>query len=94
MHPNRMIKAIVVSLLVVAELAAADELAVLRPTAAGVAPGKQLEVWLKNEFYQRVDRRSAAFEKMIKSESAARAWQADRKAFFSGNSAACRSARP
>ena len=82
MYPNRMIKAIVVSLLVVAELAAADELAVLRPTAAGVAPGKQLELWLKNEFYQRVDRRSAAFEKMIKSESAARAWQADRKAFF------------
>ena len=73
MYPNRMIQAIVVSLLVVAELAAADELAVLRPTAAGVAPGKQLELWLKNEFYQRVDRRSAAFEKMIKSESAARA---------------------
>lgn len=63
------------------EVAAAEELTVLRSNG-GVAPGKQLEMWLKNEFYQRVDRRSAAFEKMIKSESALRAWQADRKAFF------------
>lgn len=82
MKTNRMLKAVFASLLIGAEIAAADDLAVLRPTAAGVAPGRQLEFWLKNEFYQRVDRRSAAFEKMIKSESAGRAWQAERKAFF------------
>jgi dienelactone hydrolase len=61
---------------------AAEDLAVLQPTEDGVAPGKQLELWLKQEFYRQVDRRSEAFEKMIKSESACRAWQADRRAFF------------
>jgi len=61
---------------------AAEDLTVLQPTADGVAPGKQLELWLRQEFYRQVDRRSEAFEKMLKSESACRAWQADRRAFF------------
>ena len=68
--------------LVPAAARAAEDLAVLKPTADGVAPGKQLELWLKQEFYRQVDRRSEAFEKTIKSESACRAWQAQRLAFF------------
>ena len=59
-----------------------DELAVLTARSDGTAPGKLLEVWLKNEFYRQVERRSEAFEKMLKSEAAGRAWQADRRAFF------------
>ncbi len=82
MKTKLMFKGLVASLLITAEIVAADDLAVLRLSAGGVAPGKQLELWLKHEFYQRVDRRSAAFEKMIKSEAAGRAWQAERKAFF------------
>lgn len=65
-----------------ASLHAAEDLAVLKPAADGVVPGKQLELWLKNEFYQQVERRSAAFEKMIKSETACRAWQKERREFF------------
>ncbi len=65
-----------------AALRAAEDLAVLKPAVDGVAPGKQLELWLKNEFYRQVDRRSAAFEKMIKSEAACRAWQRERREFF------------
>jgi hypothetical protein len=41
---------------------AAEELTVLKPAADGVAPGKQLELWLKQEFYRQVERRSEAFE--------------------------------
>jgi dienelactone hydrolase len=69
------------SLFVVA-LPAADELSVLTPAVDGTPPGRQFERWLKHEFYQRVDRRTVAFEKVLKSESAMRAWQAERKAFF------------
>jgi len=61
---------------------AAEDLSVLKPAAGGVAPAKQLELWLKNEFYRQVDRRSAEFEKMIKSEAACRAWQRERREFF------------
>lgn len=60
----------------------AEDLSVLTPTSDGVAPGKQLELWLKQEFYKQIDRRSAAFEKMLKSEAACRAWQAERREFF------------
>ncbi len=63
-------------------LHAQDELQVLQTNSAGIAPGKQLELWLKSEFYQLVDQRTEAFEKMIKSEAACRSWQAQRKAFF------------
>lgn len=72
-----------VLLLLSSALVAADNpLAVLRATPEGVAPGRQLEMWLKHEFNVRVDRRSAAFEKVLKSESAMRAWQEERKTFF------------
>ncbi|MCX6910082.1 MAG: hypothetical protein NTY01_18845 [Verrucomicrobia bacterium] len=76
-------KLLIASLGVVCVLCqAAEDLTVLKPTADGVAPGKQLELWLKNEFYRMVDRRSAALEKMIKSEAACRAWQRERREFF------------
>jgi dienelactone hydrolase len=81
-HGVRIITTGLILLLGLARLFGAEDLTVLRPSADGVAPGKQLEHWLKYEFHQRVDRRSAAFEKMLKSESALRAWQAERKAFF------------
>lgn len=61
---------------------AADDLTVLKPTEGEVAPGQQLERWLKHEFDQLVERRSAAFEKAIKSESGCRAWQDERREFF------------
>ncbi len=63
-------------------LTAAEDLKVLTTSADGVAPGKQLELWLRQEFYRAVDRRSAAFETMLKSEAACRQWQADRRKFF------------
>ncbi len=59
-----------------------EDLAVLRPSAAGVTASQQFELWLKNEFYRQVDRRSEAFEKMIKSAAACRDWQAERREFF------------
>jgi dienelactone hydrolase len=65
-----------------ASLLAAEDLSVLKPAADNVAPGKQLELWLKNEFYRQVERRGAEFEKMIKSEAACRAWQRERREFF------------
>ena len=61
---------------------AAEDLTVLKATPGGIETDQQLEVWLKQEFYRMVDRRSEAFEKMIKSEAAMRAWQEERKAFF------------
>ena len=82
MKTERALKCAAAVLLLSTAIRAADDLAVLQASASGVAPGKQLELWLKHEFYQRVDRRSAAFEQMLKSEAAGRKWQADRKAFF------------
>ncbi|MBL9090651.1 MAG: hypothetical protein JNL96_05475 [Planctomycetaceae bacterium] len=66
-----------------AAYAPADELLkVLQTTADGIATEKQLELWLKRECYKHIDARSAAFEKMLKSKSACREWQADRRRFF------------
>lgn len=80
---NRVVSIILlVWLLPPASLHADEDLDVLVPSAEGVAPGQQLEVWLKNEFYKLVDRRSAAFEIMLKSEAACRTWQAERREFF------------
>jgi dienelactone hydrolase len=61
---------------------AAEDLTVLKPSAEGIRPDQQLELWLRGEFYKMVDRRSEAFEKMIKSESSMRAWQSERREFF------------
>ncbi|MBX7211229.1 MAG: hypothetical protein K1X78_23180 [Verrucomicrobiaceae bacterium] len=58
-------------------LHAADDFTVLSPDA-----GQRFERWLTNEFNALVDARSAAFEKMIKSEAACKQWQQERRAFF------------
>jgi dienelactone hydrolase len=83
MHAPNSRMVLCAALLLTTTLLGADEaLAVLRPTPEGVPPGRQFELWLKHEFQQAVERRRAAFEKMLKSEAAARAWQEERRAFF------------
>ena len=80
---NRLVSIILlVWLLPLTSVHAAEELDVLVPSADGVAPGQKLEVWLKNEFYKQGDGRSAAFGLMLKSEAACRTWQAERREFF------------
>lgn len=61
---------------------AAEDLTVLPPSADGTPPHRQLEQWLKREFYRLVEQRSAAFETMLKSEQACRQWQQERREFF------------
>ncbi|MEQ8785939.1 MAG: acetylxylan esterase [Pirellulaceae bacterium] len=58
-----------------------DDLTVLKDSAEGVAPGKQLELLLKREAYQHLDERRAALEG-LKSRADCEKWRQDRKAFF------------
>lgn len=58
---------------------AADDLTVLDPASK---PAEAFENWLTREFVVMTQRRSEAFEKMIKSAAACQAWQQERKAFF------------
>lgn len=60
----------------------AEDLTVLKPSADGVTPERAFENGLVGEFNGMVDKRSAAFEKMIKSAEAGRAWQEERRKFF------------
>lgn len=60
---------------------AAEDLRVLQSAADGIAPDKLLELWLKQELYRQVERRSAAYEQ-IKTAAQCRAWQEERRAFF------------
>ena len=57
----------------------ADELTVLDPASK---PAEAFEGWLVREFNELCDKRSAAFEVMIKSEAACKRWQEERRAFF------------
>lgn len=61
---------------------AAEDLTVLTPGPDGVAPDQLLENWLAAEVERCVERRSEAFETMLKSAAASRRWQEDRRAFF------------
>jgi dienelactone hydrolase len=61
---------------------AADDLTVLKPAADGTTPEQALENWLVRKFNGLVDRRTAAFEKAIKSAAACKTWQEERRAFF------------
>lgn len=83
---NRIVPAtwlVIVALACLSLQATADEkLDVLTVGPDGVAPRKQLEFALKREFDRQVERRSEAFEKALKSESACRAWQSERRAFL------------
>lgn len=58
---------------------AADDLTVLDPATK---PAEAFENWLISEFNALCDKRGEAFEKMIKSETACKQWQEERKAFF------------
>jgi dienelactone hydrolase len=58
---------------------AADELTLLDPNSK---PAEAFENWLLSEFNALCDKRSAAFEVMLKSEAACTAWQQERRAFF------------
>ena len=66
-------------LLALSSAMAADELTVLDPASK---PAEAFEGWLVREFNELCDKRSAAFEVMIKSEKACKAWQEERRAFF------------
>jgi dienelactone hydrolase len=55
---------------------------VLEASADGTSPAKNFERWILSEFNALIDQRSAAFEKAIKSESACRLWQKERREFF------------
>lgn len=61
--------------------ASAEDLTVLSETPDGAAPGKQLKIYLKQHFYEQLDRRREAFE-FLKSRSACEQWQKDRREFF------------
>jgi dienelactone hydrolase len=66
-------------LLLASSCLAADELTVLDPSSK---PAEAFENWLISEFNKLCDKRSAAFEVMIKSEAACRQWQQERRKFF------------
>lgn len=66
-------------LLTLGSAMAADDLTVLDPATK---PADAFENWLLDEFNKLCDKRGQAFELMIKSEAACKAWQQDRRAFF------------
>jgi cephalosporin-C deacetylase-like acetyl esterase len=72
---------ITAQLLTICGSASAEDLSVLSETPDGVAPGKQLEIYLKQQFYEQLDRRREAFES-LKSRSACEQWQKERREFF------------
>lgn len=69
-------------LLSLAALSAGDEdLTVLTETPGGIAPGKQLEVYLKQQFYAHLDDRLARFA-ALSSRADCLKWQTERREFF------------
>ncbi len=58
-----------------------EDLTVLGETPEGVAPGKQFEVYLKEQMYRLVDRRLEAYE-AVKTLGDCQKWQDDRREFF------------
>ena len=59
----------------------AEDLTVLTETADGMAPGKQFEVYLKQQLYQHVERRLEAYE-AVKTRADCARWQEQRREFF------------
>lgn len=68
-------------LTIAGQACADDELRVLDPQPDGVAAGHLVEVYLKQQFYQQLDARTAALEQ-LKGPTACRAWQQERREFF------------
>jgi dienelactone hydrolase len=59
-----------------------EDLTVLKQTADGTKPEQAFENWLTREFVAMTEKRSAAFEEMLKSAAACRGWQEQRRTFF------------
>jgi dienelactone hydrolase len=76
---KRMIFALMLT--IAAQARADDELQVLAPQPGGVTPGDLVDVYLKQQFYQQLDARTAAFEQ-LKGPADCRAWQQERREFF------------
>lgn len=76
---KRMIFALMLT--IAAQARADDELQVLAPQPGGVTPGDLVDVYLKQQFYQQLDARTAAFEQ-LKGPADCRAWQQQRREFF------------
>ncbi|MFV1995166.1 MAG: hypothetical protein ACC661_06995, partial [Verrucomicrobiales bacterium] len=72
---------LVLPMLFLASALRAEDLSVLGETPEGVLPGKQLEAYLKAEFYAQVERRLDAFEQ-IKTKADCEQWQRERIDFF------------
>jgi len=70
---------LLIPLFLVSSCLAADDLTVLDPASK---PAEAFENWLIGEFNKLCDKRSEAFEAMIKSEAACKRWQEERRAFF------------
>ena len=58
-----------------------EDLTVLKERPEGIPPGKQWEVYLKQQFYRFVDRRLEKYEK-VKSRADCALWQKERREFF------------
>ena len=68
-------------LVTVSGVGLAEDLTVLTETPAGIPPGKQFEVYLKQQFSQLVDRRLEAYE-TVKTREDCSKWQKERREFF------------
>lgn len=66
-------------LLALSSVMAVEDIPVLDPATK---PAEAFEGWLIGEFNKLCEKRSAAFEVMIKSEAACKRWQEERRAFF------------
>lgn len=67
--------------LATAAATSAEDLTVLTTAADGITPGKQLDTYLKQQFYQHVDRRLQEYE-AVKSRADCARWQQERREFF------------
>lgn len=77
-----MIRIALASLCLIVATLRAEDLTVLTPGPDRVTSDVYLENWLAAEVERCIDRRSEAFETMIKSAAACRLWQEERRTFF------------
>ena len=70
-----------VAFLTLGGAALAEDLSVLKEEPDDTPPGKQLEVYLKQQFYKHLDQRREAYEQ-LKSRADCAAWQQQRREFF------------
>lgn len=75
------VAAFIALLLMTSAALSAEDLTVLSSRPGEAAPGSMLEVWLKQQAFAAIERRTAAFEQ-LKSQAECRQWQDARRAFF------------